>query len=125
MSAPSQAQTATSNQLVLESSTMDLKADPCTQFFEYANGLWLKNNPIPDRSRYSAFDEVTERNMIALKKSRKQRRRVTINTRAAQLVGAFYASGMNEAQIEKEAYVHWMQHWRKLTLSVISSSLFP
>jgi putative endopeptidase len=81
MSAPSQAQTATSNQLVLESSTMDLKADPCTQFFEYANGLWLKNNPIPaDRSRYSAFDEVTERNMIALKKSRKQRRRVTINT---------------------------------------------
>ncbi|MFZ6693648.1 M13 family metallopeptidase [Undibacterium sp. SXout20W] len=94
---------ATSNQLVLESATMDLKADPCTAFFEYSNGLWLKNNPIPaDRSRYSAYDEVTERNLTALKQIAEAAAAGDVKTSVGQLVGAFYASGMNEAQIEKD-----------------------
>ncbi len=97
------AQTATSNQLVLESMTMDKKADPCTDFFQYANGEWLKANPIPsDRARYSAYDEVTERNLAALKLIAETAAKGDGKSKAAQLVGAFYASGMNEAQIEKE-----------------------
>lgn len=97
------AQTAGSNQLVLESMTMDKKADPCTDFFQYANGEWLKANPIPsDRARYSAYDEVTERNLAALKLIAETAAKGDGKSKAAQLVGAFYASGMNEAQIEKE-----------------------
>ncbi|MFZ6767195.1 M13 family metallopeptidase [Undibacterium sp. Di26W] len=97
------AETATSNQLVLESMTMDKKADPCKDFFQYANGEWLKANPIPaDRARYSAYDEVTERNLAALKQIAEAAANGEGKSRAAQLVGAFYASGMNETQIEKE-----------------------
>ncbi|MFZ6709201.1 M13 family metallopeptidase [Undibacterium sp. TC9W] len=97
------AQTATSNQLVLESMTMDKKADPCTDFFQYSNGEWLKANPIPsDRARFSAYDEVTERNLTALKLIAETAAKGEGKSKAAQLVGAFYASGMNEAQIEKE-----------------------
>ncbi|MBC3868819.1 M13 family metallopeptidase [Undibacterium oligocarboniphilum] len=96
------AQTSTSNAWVLEASTMNLKADPCTDFFDYANGLWLKNNPIPaDRSRYSAYDEVTERNLSALRQIAETAAAGEAGVPAARLVGAFYASGMNEVQIEK------------------------
>ena len=31
----------------IELSDMDRKADPCTDFFEFANGAWRAANPIP------------------------------------------------------------------------------
>jgi putative endopeptidase len=31
----------------IDVSDLDRKADPCTDFFEFANGTWRANNPIP------------------------------------------------------------------------------
>ncbi|MBV8636227.1 MAG: M13 family metallopeptidase [Burkholderiaceae bacterium] len=85
--------------LVLESQTMDRTANPCTDFFQYANGKWLTDNPIPaDRSRYSAYDEVMERNLRDLKAIVENAG--TADGGAARLVGDFYHSGMDEAAIE-------------------------
>ncbi len=99
--------------LVLEPHAMDLAADPCTDFFQYANGKWLSANPIPaDRSRYTAFDEVSERNLAALKALIEEAGAPAIAGtaatagagasagRAAQMVRAYYRSGMDEARIE-------------------------
>lgn len=94
---------AASNNLVLESQTMDKSADACMDFFQYSNGKWLKNNPIPaDRARYSAYDEVTERNLTALKNIAEAAAAGEGDSHAARLVGSYYRSGMDEAQIETD-----------------------
>jgi len=87
--------------LVLEAQTMDRSADPCTDFFQFANGKWLAANPVPaDRARYGAYDEVTERNLSALKTIAEDAAAGTTKGAAATLVGAFYRSGTDEARIE-------------------------
>ncbi|MDY7537186.1 M13 family metallopeptidase [Undibacterium sp. 5I1] len=95
-----------SNNLVLEAQTMDLKSDPCTDFFEYANGTWLKTNTIPaDRARYTAYDEVTERNLLALKgiaESASAKLADQSNSAVVNLIGAYYHSGIDEARIEAD-----------------------
>jgi putative endopeptidase len=81
---------------------IDRKIDPCTDFFDYANGQWRAENPIPPSmarwSRRWAAGEATKDQLrgllevAALKKAAKG----SID----QLTGDFYAGCMNEAQID-------------------------
>ncbi len=93
--------------LVLEPQTMDRSADACTDFFRYANGKWIDANPVPaDRSRYTAYDEVGERNLTDLKALVQEAEAKAASGTAAgispvaRMVGAYYRSGMDEARIE-------------------------
>jgi len=44
-------------------SRMDTSADACDDFFQYANGTWVKNTPIPpSEARWGSFNSLAENN---------------------------------------------------------------
>ena len=83
---------------------MDLSVSPSTDFFHYANGAWLKANPVPaDKSRWSGFEELQERNWHLLHdilESTLTNRPADTHSPAAE-VSAFYASAMDANALEK------------------------
>jgi putative endopeptidase len=76
---------------------MDTTVRPGDDFFQYANGTWLKNTRIPDDEiGWGGFTEVRDRNLAVLHEILEG-----AATRPGDLVGDLYASGMDEAAIER------------------------
>src|SRR5689334_22132751 len=47
----------------LDPAAMDRSVDPCTNFYRYSCGAWIKNNPIPaDQSRWDVYAKPQQDN---------------------------------------------------------------
>ncbi|QHS55069.1 M13 family metallopeptidase [Mucilaginibacter sp. 14171R-50] len=83
---------------------IDKSVKPGDDFFMYANGAWLKNNPIPGAySSWGIGNAVQE----DLRKKLKKINEDALNANAAkgsntQKIGDFYYSGMDTVNIEKQ-----------------------
>jgi putative endopeptidase len=88
----------------IDPGNIDSTCHPCKDFFQYANGGWLKRSEIPgDLPRWGSFNELQEQNYAALQ---------DVLTEAAQNVrssrdpntrklGTFYGTCMDSAAVEQ------------------------
>jgi putative endopeptidase len=86
----------------LEAGSLDRTADPCVDFYQFACGGWIQNNPIPvDRPRWNRRTEIDEHNKAAIKTLLEDAARPSATNPASKKLGAYYASCMDDAAIDR------------------------
>lgn len=81
---------------------MDTSVRPGADFNLYANGVYLKNTPIPaDRTSYGAFHMLHDRSQENLKTLIEESAANPAASADAARIGAFYNSFMDEAAVER------------------------
>ena len=96
------AQQVTEKVPALDPVNMDLSFQPCTDFYRYANGTWLKRNPIPPEfSRWGSFQMLAEKNTLVLRGILEEAaRNAAAKGTNSQKIGDFYFTGMDTVSIE-------------------------
>jgi predicted metalloendopeptidase len=88
---------------VFDLNAIDKTIDPCVDFYQYACGAWMKNNPIPaDKSRWGRFDELADHNLYILRDILTEAQLPGKHSATESMVGAYYGSCMDESTIEKK-----------------------
>ncbi len=89
--------------MVLDRSNMNTRVDPGNNFYEYANGGWLRNNPLPDEfSRYGAFDKLAEDNQKMVRSLVEEAAAKSAEKGSiTEKVGTFFSIGMDSVRIEE------------------------
>jgi len=84
---------------------MDRSVNPGADFYHFADGQWLKSNPVPpDKSRWAAFTELAERNWYlihGLLESAASPEKPLPAHSPRREVGDFFASMMDTNRIEQ------------------------
>jgi putative endopeptidase len=88
----------------IDPANLDTTCSPCQNFFQYANGGWLKRSEIPgDQPRWGSFNELQEQNYAALKDVLTEAATNASSTKDADIrkLGTFYGTCMDSAAVER------------------------
>jgi putative endopeptidase len=86
---------------------MDMSVKPGDDFYEYAGGAWIKNNPVPAKeTRWGSFNMLRDFNINAVKSilEKAAAQKSAAPGSVEKRVGDFYAAGMDSLTIEKLGY---------------------
>ena len=91
----------------IDPANMDLSVKPGDDFYTYASGAWIKNNPVPAKeTRWGSFNELRDFNINAVK-SLVEEAAADKSAPAGSVkrrVGDFFAAAMDTVAIEKLGY---------------------
>ncbi len=90
----------------IDPANMDLSVKPGDNFFEYANGTWIKNHPIPAKeTRWGSFGILNQENTDRLLGLLNEVSKTTHPAGSLeQRVGDLYARGMDSLTIDKRGF---------------------
>lgn len=97
------ASSVTKKEKAFDLENMNSDMNPCTDFYEYAIGSWLKNNPIPEtESRWGSFEYLRDQNNLKLKSLLADLKNNSTAKKGedAQLVRDYYVAALDSATVE-------------------------
>jgi len=91
----------------IDPANMDLSVKPGDDFYQYASGTWIKNNPVPAKeTRWGSFNELRDFNINAVKSLVEEAAadKTAPAGSVKRRVGDFFAAAMDTVTIEKLGY---------------------
>ncbi|MFZ0481504.1 MAG: M13 family metallopeptidase [Terriglobales bacterium] len=86
----------------IDPTDLDRKADPCGDFFQFANGTWRANNPIPaSMTRWSkrwASGEATKDQLREIEEQAAKDHSAAPGT-SEQIIGSYYSACIDESKV--------------------------
>ncbi len=89
----------------IDPTNLDLSVKPGDNFYRYANGVWLQNNPIPaSKTSWGSMDIIRLTNLERLRQLCEEAGKNSAANTINQRVGDLYASAMDTITIERIGY---------------------
>ena len=89
----------------IDPANMDLTVKPGDNFYQYANGTWVKNTPVPaSKTRWGSFDGLAEESSQALKGLLEDAAKNPGKNDLMKRVGDYYSSAMDSLAIDRLGY---------------------
>jgi putative endopeptidase len=104
--------------VLIDKANMDLTVKPGEDFYKYASGHWIKNNPVPPKeTRWGSFNQLRDFNINAVKSilNESANNKMAAPGSIEKRVGDFYMAGMDSVTIEKLGYAPIKDELEKIT----------
>ena len=101
----------------IDPANMDLTVKPGDDFYNYASGTWIKNNPVPAKeTRWGSFNQLRDFNINAVKDvlEKAMADKKATEGSVTKRVADFYAAGMDSVSVEKRGFTPIAQSLKKI-----------